>query len=525
MEPTSSQLMAPTLPGSAQTVASYGSCQSTMPEEAELFWESYGSTWYLCFEVATEAFPKVFLLFTLVASLKACDANFMACNQEDTPALRNYGEVLLCHYTKSFVFSFPAMATSVLLLLFGRDFLQKRFYYGILKAGGAVSFSENTAWKDPLFLAMCWDFGQCVIYTIFHMIVLSRSGQDLKMMGGGFVPDNGMTSAKPPDLGMSTAAATTLTTTVAITTTLTTTVAVKGALMLLRGPLKGGGAQKGLQNAPQKGIPAPPASVAKGAASSGGTALMLQEYIQTVMAIIATFLETLLLIVFVYFAYDITSTLVPMSEYLDSYEDRKGGPMVRLYPLKDSAAKQILEHCPQIISGAEGDLQTVYTRIVARYRQETILARQTPSPPEPPVEPLPDTEEPVDGEDLVADGLGSSRFGLEHIDLNHLATIGLFNSLWPAELLMRRDVRGRDPKTFRRCWVLYTLLSMGWLGQITFVLFMEAGNNVEHLLNKQFEQVIPLCIILFHAAVNITTMYHFCESLAPLGFTNELMGP
>jgi len=185
----------------------------------------------------------------------------MIFNQEDTHALRNYGEVLLCKYTKSYVFSFPAMATAVLLLICGRDFVQKRFYYGMLKAGGVISFSMNTAWKDLFFMAMCWDFCHCIGYTIFHLIILSRTGQELDMMSG-FVPQVRTTSAMPTNGEGSTTGVTTLTTTLAVT----------GAMMLLNAGPKGGGFK-----------PAPGgAKGAKAAASSSQTTLMMQKYIETV---------------------------------------------------------------------------------------------------------------------------------------------------------------------------------------------------------------------------------------------------
>jgi len=266
--------------------------------------------------------------------------------------------------------------------------------------------------------------------------------------------------------------------------------------MLLNGGPKGGFKPQG-----------PKAAGAKAAASGSGTAMMLQKYIGTFMVLIATFLETLLLIIFMYYAYDITATLVSMSEYLDSYEDRKGYLMVRLHPFSDVAAKRILEHTRQIISSAEGDIQRVYARIVEKYVRQHGGSNRKHSPEEATL----DVEEPV-----VDVGVSPEK---------STQTMGLLRSLWPAELLMRRDLRGREAKTFRRVYVIYALFAIFWMFQVGFALAMQAYKAAEHVLNREYENLIPLVIIILHTVGACMTMYVFCESLAPLGCSDELMGP
>lgn len=450
-----------------------------------LDWEGNGNVLNLCIDVASEAWTKVILLVTLVASLEAAKPSFMMCNREDTPALANYGEVLLCHYTKGFVFSFPAMATSVMLLLFGRDLLQKRFYYGLLKAGGVMSFSDNTAHKDPFFLAMCLDFCHCIGYTLFHLMVLRREGQESNLMRG-FVPEASGTSTMPPN---STPSSDTSSTAAALVT-LATTLLVKGAMMLLVGGPKLGGL--------------------KGGTGQGQTMLMLRKYLETIMVLVATFLETFLLIIFMYFAYDITGTLVPMSEYLDSYEESEENPMEYLHSFRDGIAKSILEHSPQIISNADGDIRKVYALIVENYLLHrksfrNQLSLQTSPAGSGHASPRP--EEPSSAREKV---------------VAVLTNIGLIRSLWPAKLLLRRDIRGRDPKTFRRVWLVYAVLSIVWLLQNTVLLLAQAGWVVMRLWNKELEQLIPLSVILLHVAGVAITIAVFCESLAPLASTKAL---
>lgn len=485
MQPTSSSPLEPVEDNTQ--AATYGSCEAPEIDEP-LDWESNGSLLNLLIDIASEAISKVFLLVTLVASLESCEGSFLKCNQEDTPQLNNYGEVLLCHYTKAFVFTFPAMATAVLLLLFGRDFLQKRFYYGLLKAGGVISFSDNTAWKDTFFMAMCFDFCHCVGYTCLHMIVLNRAGQEATSMRG-FVPQANTTAIPMDGVGVSTAASTTT-----AVTALTTTLAVKGAMLLLHrsGPVPGG-------NMRGPGF--------------GTGSQTFQKYLQTVMVLVATFLETLLLIVFMYFAYDITGTLVPMSEYLDCYEDQEENPMEDLHSFRDSVAKAILEHSPQIISGADGDLNKVYARIVDSYvKNKDLIRHPGEHPPDESQVEAPSPEEP--SEDTEP----------EEFTLADFPTIGLFKSLWPAELLLRRDVAGSEARNFRRVWVIYSALAIFWLFQISAVLVVEGSREVRRLMDHEIEVVIPLIIIIFHFTGVGITVFVFCESLAPLGFTRELMG-
>jgi len=479
---------------------SYGSCEGLKEEDDEeeqkvppLDWESNGTVFNLCISTASGAAGHVFLLVTLVANLQACKDTFMLCNQQDTPGLRNYGEVLLCHYTKGFVFCFPAMATAVLLLLFGRNLLQQRLYYGFLKAGGVLSFSENTPWKDPLFVAMLFAFCHSIGYTVLHVIVLKRSDhfkddmQDflLDSSGASAIAANhtALSSTAPTDIGASSY----------------TTLAVEGAKMLMMLLLGG----------PKLGVK--PSGVTRSSQSSQmeGGAMGFEGYLETFMVLVATFLETTLLCIFFYCAYDITSTLVPMSEYLDSYEVREDVVRDRLYSFKDTVAKETFEHSPQIISSVDGDIHGVYTKIVEKSVHERSQSTK-PSPEEPLEEPL----EPIQRQLSLTEQMQPSRLG----------SVGLIRSLWPAELLMRRDIKGKDPKTFRRVWLVYSVLSMFWLLQVFLVLVAQGCWATMRLLNKEIEQVVPISIIMLHGVCVVMAMFVFAESLSPLAFTESLMG-
>merc|ERR1719362_1018208 len=254
-----------------------------------------------------------------------------------------------------------------------------------------------------------------------------------------------------------------------------------------------------------------PSGVTRSSQSSQmeGGAMGFEGYLETFMVLVATFLETTLLCIFFYCAYDITSTLVPMSEYLDSYEVREDVVRDRLYSFKDTVAKETFEHSPQIISSVDGDIHGVYTKIVEKSVHERSQSTK-PSPEEPLEEPL----EPIQRQLSLTEQMQPSRLG----------SVGLIRSLWPAELLMRRDIRGRDPKTFRRVWVVYSTFAIIWLLQVLLFLVWYSTWAGARLLNKEFEQLIPLSVIMLHAIVIGIIMYVFTESLAPLLFTQGLMG-
>jgi len=278
-----------------------------------------------------------------------------------------------------------------------------------------------------------------------------------------------------------------------------TTLAVEGAKMLMMLLLGG----------PKLGVK--PSGVTRSSQSSQmeGGAMGFEGYLETFMVLVATFLETTLLCIFFYCAYDITSTLVPMSEYLDSYEVREDVVRDRLYSFKDTVAKETFEHSPQIISSVDGDIHGVYTKIVEKSVHERSQSTK-PSPEEPLEEPL----EPIQRQLSLTEQMQPSRLG----------SVGLIRSLWPAELLMRRDIKGKDPKTFRRVWLVYSVLSMFWLLQVFLVLVAQGCWATMRLLNKEIEQVVPISIIMLHGVCVVMAMFVFAESLSPLAFTESLMG-
>merc|ERR1719265_495601 len=64
----------------------------------------------------------------------------------------------LCEYTKTFIRCFPLLGAIVVLCIASRQLLQQRMYYGLLKRGALLDFSNSKAWYDPLFFMLVISF-------------------------------------------------------------------------------------------------------------------------------------------------------------------------------------------------------------------------------------------------------------------------------------------------------------------------------------------------------------------------------
>jgi len=420
--------------------------------------------------VATVAFSRVFLLIALVTSLQAAEGAFMKCSREETPELKNYGEELLCYYTEAFLFTFPAMATAVLTVLLGRDFLQKRMYYSLLKNGGVIIFKENKSYKDPLVLTLLVDFCHCVVYTMFHVLILYRQGVAMEdLQAHGFIPEDGHLDGSNSFLALS-----------------------------------GGG--------PKFGAVRSAGARSQRTSNHGDTDQAANDAMHTLMLLVTTFMETTLLIIFIWYAYDITSSLVPMSEYLDSYRDPKRSQQMsavpHLHSFKDSVAKSILEESHDIISTVDGDLDRIYESAVSSYIRHSQEIRGMKRASQTQGSVCATTSELP---------FGSRRsMAIMWTKMQELSSIGLVRSMWPANLLLRRDVHGEEAKRYRSAWVIYTILSLIALVTVVLVLFVKMKHDITLLVRDHaYEQLLPLTVILVHALIVKVAAWSFAETLVP----------
>jgi len=237
-----------------------------------------------------------------------------------------------------------------------------------------------------------------------------------------------------------------------------------------------------------------------------------EYYLQTVLFLVATFMETVLLIIFIWYAYDITGSLVPMSEYLEAYEDieEKHHKVARprLHTFKDTVAKRIIEDSVHIIPTVDGNLDKIYQRVVTKYKAHIHEIRGKDHDI---MQVVPNVEDP------------SSR-RLMWTTLRQLSSIGLIRSLWPADLLLRQEVQGHEAKKFRRTWVTYSSLAILALACVLLILIREVLHELVLLVgSRDWEQLVPLSVILVHVLIVCIAIWSFVKSVAPLAFNRELL--
>jgi len=425
-------------------------------------WEARGTIVGLIIDVASVSAHRIFVLVMMMVGLDVARKDSMKCSLGEESLLESYGEELFCHYTKSFVFCFPAIATGVLLCLMGRDLLQKRLYYGLLKAGAAISYTENVAYKDPFFMALVVNFLHCVAFYVFNVNVLSRKGEDV---------------IEQPDVQ------------VTVPPTMTTTPAAAFAVM-------------GYNQT----------HVANIVGTHAGQ--MSEESMNTLKLLALNFMPSILVIVFIFLAYDITMTLVPLSEYLRAFEAEDESPVPDLCTFQDAIAKRLLEKSPEMVEAAGSNLQTLYEMIVDKYRRHKAelhggIIRSKSL--------LPSAKAAMD----IADGtesMTSPRWGK---GMKDLATIGLTKSLWPADLLLRLDVEGEGVQNFRVFWTTFAICALVWLGALQLHLIYWVWAEAQEVAADP-EQAIPLVINLVHMVAVGVVIHVYCTTLLPLYQTRTM---
>jgi len=425
-------------------------------------WEARGTIFGLIIDVGSVSAPRIVVLVGLMLGLKALEKNSIACNREESPLLESYSEVIFCHYTKAYVFCFPAIATGVLLCLMGRDLLQKRLYYGLLKAGAAISFTENVAYKDPFFMGLLLNFLHCVAFYVFTLNVVARGGENV---------------IDAPEIEFNDTAMKNVTIQVSSTTTPAAAFAAMGYNQTHVGAIVG-------------------THVAQESVGS----------IATLKILAVNFMPSILVIVAIFLAYDITMTLVPLSEYLRAFEAEDQSPIPDLCTFQDAIAKSLLEHSPEMIETADGNLQTLYEMMVDKYRRHKAKIYSVTS-----------SKLVMDIEDET-ESQTSPRWVTSMKDL---ATIGLTKSLWPADLLLRRDVDGEGAESFRVFWITFAIIALLWLLNLqVFLIFLVVREA--QAMASEIEMAIPLVIDLVHMVAVGVVMHVYCVTLVPLYQTMTL---
>jgi len=141
-------------------------------------WERRGSSWGLLLDVGFAAGGHIFLLMVILYGVWGEPRWQTPCPTREG----NMFSTCLCEYTKAYILCFPEIALSALLLLVGRDLLQKRFYYQLLKVGGVMEFTATNPLKDPFM----WALLTCYCHIlVFLGLILAGSIEPPKLGGTG----------------------------------------------------------------------------------------------------------------------------------------------------------------------------------------------------------------------------------------------------------------------------------------------------------------------------------------------------
>lgn len=358
-------------------------------------WYFNGTITGLLVDVGSAGGYYMFLLLTMFFGLAGNRDELLHCGFGTGEAdFRRFWQACLCEYTKAHLLVFPTIAVAVVMMYMGRDLLCKRLYYGLLRNGGVIDFSENKAFKDPLVLVIIVNYLHVVAHLslMYWLLNLRQDPQD----------------PQPHDTG------------------------------LFRHTFEA------------------PSRASKGA----------MGYLWGAVMIPGT-----LVIVFAYLGYDIETYLVPLSQYVHGLPRDKDAmeKLCSLHVFRDACVKIAVEDQEGPVATASGsDLDTQYTEVVA-----------------------------------------AARKVIEETDAQEVqASIGLLQSLWPTELLLRSNTPDVDAQYFRYLWV--ALAASG----ISFMIFalcsMVPGllKDVKKLTSTNHQQAFAQVPVLLMSIVVVCLCTH-----------------
>jgi len=374
------------------------------PKPKEKRWESRGTTLGIWIDVGS-TFGKhmitlVTLLFAVVAAVKhGADS----CHKWKKFGLSE-GDELICFYTSSYLVSFVAACFVLLFLLGARDLLQKRFYYGLLKANGVLDYMYKGLLgplKDPVVALVVWDLVHLIWYAGFLLYVMlmassqANQGQPINVHTAEEVawntrPRPGAKLLQSFTLGLVTLSP------LPATTTMSPVAATTTSGVLLPGV-------------------APATS---------------EDLYKTVALVWSVVLPGLLFLVLAHGDYTITKSLVPMSEYLESDDEEEGETQFdHLIVIQESRLNHILPeivefsltqgNAPDEVTSEDDNEQATYSSIVTHWKDEKRRLKGEP-----------------------------------------VCSLNLMDSLWPAAVIMRKGYNHSNATIFRRCFKGFVFLGL-----------------------------------------------------------------
>jgi hypothetical protein len=143
-------------------------------------WEFRGTICGLLIDVGSRTASQVMMLIPMVGSVLLGEGAGLRCSEKVYPkSLAPDGAwmVYVCEYLSAFSKAYPVLAATAVMLITGRNLLQKRLYYGMLQSGGVVTFGQNNPLKDILFWFLVASYGHCVAYLGLICFVFNKDGE------------------------------------------------------------------------------------------------------------------------------------------------------------------------------------------------------------------------------------------------------------------------------------------------------------------------------------------------------------
>lgn len=136
------------------------------PQDEEFQWEKSASPMKLLTSVGISVGKNLVALLLLFWQLFKQRTFLMNC---DRRVIGNW--TYPCEYTKAYIRCFPLLASIVVLVIAGRQLLQRRLYYGLLKRGALLDFHNTKAWHDPLFFILTLSFLHGIAHFVLDLFV------------------------------------------------------------------------------------------------------------------------------------------------------------------------------------------------------------------------------------------------------------------------------------------------------------------------------------------------------------------
>jgi len=145
-------------------------------------WEGRGAILGLVIEAASRSAGQAMMLIPMLMVALSGDMKLLNCRQRQG---MTGSQAVMCEYFTAYAVAFPVIATTGMMLVVGRNLLQKRLYYAMLQAGGVMTFGQNNPLADVLVWIVIWCYGHCLCYLIFVINTCFNEGTFEFRLGGG----------------------------------------------------------------------------------------------------------------------------------------------------------------------------------------------------------------------------------------------------------------------------------------------------------------------------------------------------